>query len=334
MGKPRKIHLASQCYIRQFAVADFVTLRNRPSIERGPNRRVSSVGWRPGWWGSDAALAVEVERLLRVTEDKAAPVLREIDERWPLGEHDRAQLAQFVAIHVVRGPAWRHAYEMASMNAIGEELRRKRYGGQVERMAVTEFFSDPLRAQAMLKDIPRIASILMSMCWAIVGFREPLLGGCDQPVVWYPLLAPQDGAPIAALPRSGFMDTIEVRFPINPARLLLLSWAQRPDLKDIIDGEFCHAADVNRSTYAQTDRDWFHQPDTLPPFLSPPRLDLSCEPLSYDLIDGYSFRSARMSPRRAGAVGQIGELIASGTTSELRFIRVTQRASMAQASPG
>jgi hypothetical protein len=239
------------------------------------------LGWRPGCWGSDARLTIEVERLLRVTEDKAAPILREIDIRWPLDEDDRAQLAQFVAIHVVRGPAWRDAYDMASMNAMTEEMQRTRYGDRVERMAVTEFFSDPLRALAMLKDVPRIASILMSMCWALVGFGEPLLGSCDQPVVWYPLLAPQDGAPISAIPRSGFMDTVEVRFPINPARLLLLSWAQRPDLENIIDGEFRHAADVNRSTHAQTDRHWFHQPDTIPPFLSPPRLDFSCEPLCY-----------------------------------------------------
>lgn len=92
---------------------------------------MASVGWRPGWWGSDGDLAREVEELLRKTEDRAAPILRSVKTRWPLAREDRAQLAQFLAIHVVRGPAWRDAYDMASMNAMSEELSRRRWGDRV-----------------------------------------------------------------------------------------------------------------------------------------------------------------------------------------------------------
>ena len=149
MAKPRRIHLASQCHIRRFAVNDRVAVRTAAGSRE---RRVASVGWRPGWWGSDANLAWDVEAILQRTEDKAAPILRDIETRWPLRREDRAELAQFVAIHAVRGPAWRDAYDVASMLAMGEELRRRRWGDRVERLAFAEFVGDPLRAQAMLKE--------------------------------------------------------------------------------------------------------------------------------------------------------------------------------------
>jgi hypothetical protein len=327
VGKPRRIHLVSQCHIRQFAVADFVVLRGSDGAQDAPDRRVASVGWRPGWWGSDADLARGVEELLGTTEDRATPILREINIRWPLGRDDRAQLAEFVAIHVVRGPAWRSAYDMASMNSMGQQLRRDHWGEHVERMAFAEFVGDPLRAAAMLKDVPRIASILMSMCWTLVQFDEPLIGSCDQPVVWYPLLRPQRQVPIRAIPRSGFMDTVEVRFPIDPWRLLLLSWAPQPDMDDPVVGEFRHAADVNRSTDAQADRDWFYRPGSVPPFLAAPRLDWACEPLSYDLVPGYTLDVATTSRRRADAGRLLAGLIESGATNEMRFVVVRASAS-------
>jgi hypothetical protein len=292
-------------------------------LDDGPGRRVASVGWRPGWWGSDADLARGVEELLRKTEDRAAPILREIGTRWPLGRDDRAELAQFVAIHVVRGPAWRDAYDMASLNAMSEELRRRRWGDRVERMAFAEFVGDPLRAAAMLKDVPRIGSILMSMCWTLVQFDDLLIGSCDQPVVWYPLLRPQHHVPIRGIPQGGFMDTVEVRFPIDPWRVLLFSWAPQPDIEGPVVGEFRHAADVNRSTNAQTDRDWFYRPGTIPPFLAAPRVDRACEPLSYDLVPGYSHDVAVTSPRRAEADKLMADLIDSGVTDEMRFVVVT-----------
>ena len=323
MGKPRRIHLVSQCLIRQFAKDDRVTVRQHGELEQGQQRRVASVGWRPGWWGSDGNLTRDVEELLRHTEDRAAPVLREIDAKWPLDRDARAELAQFVAIHVVRGSAWRDAYEMASLNAMSEELKRQRFGDQVERMAFAEFVSDPLRTSAMLRDIPRVASILMSMCWSLVRFDEALLGCGDQPVVWYPLLPPRQRAAISAMPRRGFMDTIEVRFPVGPSQLLLLTWAPRPDFASPVPGGFRHAADVNRSTRTQTDRDWFFRVGTRPPLLAGANLSWDCEPLSYELLAGYSFDVARTSSRRAQADELIKELVTTGATNEMRFVVVS-----------
>jgi len=111
------------------------------------------------------------------------------------------------------------------MLAMRDELRRRRWGDRVERLAVSEFMADQPRAEAMLKDIPRVASIFMSMCWSLVTFDQPFIGSGDQPVVWFPLLQPRQRLPIEAIPRSGFMDTAEVRFPVDPWHVLLLTWA-------------------------------------------------------------------------------------------------------------
>ena len=113
-----------------------------------------------------------------------------------------------------------------------------------------------------------------------------------------------------------------MRFPIDPSRVLLLSWAPQPDLDSPVSGALRHAADVNRSTAAQADRDWFYRPGTRPPFLGPPVLEASCAPISYDLVPGYSLEAAMGSQRRAGADGLLRELIADGETNALRFVVV------------
>jgi hypothetical protein len=121
------------------------------------------------------------------------------------------------------------------------------------------------------------------------------------------------------------METAEVRFPINPTHVLLLTWSLQPDLVDTLRGQFRHATDINRSTRAQADRHWFHRPGPRPPLLTPPTLDLSCEPISYDLVPGYSFEVAATSRRRAEADELMRQLIAANTTDLMRFVVVTPK---------
>jgi hypothetical protein len=121
------------------------------------------------------------------------------------------------------------------------------------------------------------------------------------------------------------MDTAEVRFPLDPWHALMLSWSPQPDLVDPVTGEFRHAADINRSTHGQADRDWFYRPGSRPPLLTPPLLDRSCEPVSYDVVPGYSLEVARSSRRRSEADAIMKELISSQATDLMRFVVVTAR---------
>lgn len=185
---------------------------------------------------------------------------------------------------------------------------------------------DKLRVQTLLKQVPRVASMLMSMHWSLVMFEEPIIASCDQPMIFVPRLPFWHRLPIQAMPRTGFMETVEVRFPIDACRVPLLSWSQQPDLPAPIPGQFRHATDVNRSTRVQGDRHWFHRPGLHPPLLTPPMLDVSCEPISYDLVPGYSFEEAADSGRRAEADAIMKVLIEANTTDILRFVVVTPEA--------
>jgi hypothetical protein len=325
MGKPRRIHLTSQCYIRGWADNGRVFVQEDDLNATPEARAVSSVGWRHVWWGADAVLSRAAESILQSSENDTAPILRELAARWPLQRDDRASLAQFIAGHSVRIPGWLETYHVVSIEAIGHQLRRRRWGAEVEKEAMREFMSDRLRVQTLLKQVPRVASLLMSMQWSFVEFDEPLIASCDQPVIFVPRSPAWQKLPIQAVPRCGSMETAEVRFPIDPRRVLLLSWSPQPDLAQTVTGEFHHAADVNRSTRAQADRHWFHRPGPRPPLLSPPMLALSCEPISYELVPGYSFDIAARSRRRAEADRIMKELIKANTTDRMRFVVVTPR---------
>jgi len=106
-------------------------------------------------------------------------------------------------LHAVRTPAWRSAYEGLSSEAIRDTLARERQEPHIERAAIRAFISDRLQVDALLRQVPRLASLLMSMHWTLVEFDEPLIAGCDQPVVCVPRLLTGQRLPITAMPREG-----------------------------------------------------------------------------------------------------------------------------------
>lgn len=299
--------------------------------QRIEERNVEKVARRHRWWGNDGRLSASAELVLGRCESAAAPLLQSVAANWPLDRHARATLAQFFAIHSVRGPAWRADYERVSMEAIADVLAQQRWGPELERRAVTEFLGDRMRVEALLKQIPRMASLLASMHWSLVVFEDDLIASCDQPVVVVPLLGDRQIGPIEAVPRAGFMNTVEVRIPLDPSHVLLLTWLDEPDGSGSMVGGFKHAADVNRSTYAQADLHWFYRPGSHPPRISPPMIDTACEPISYDLLPTYSANAARNSRRRAEADNVMRELVESQATDMMRWVTVTHRPSLAPA---
>jgi hypothetical protein len=74
MAKPRRTHVASQCYIRGWADNGCVFVQAEDlAVEPVP----ASVGWRNAGWGADAGVSTTAEAMLQRVEDAAAPVLRE-----------------------------------------------------------------------------------------------------------------------------------------------------------------------------------------------------------------------------------------------------------------
>lgn len=138
---------------------------------------------------------------------------------------------------------------------------------------------------------------------------------------------------VSAVPRTGFMTTSEVRFPVNPRVLLLLTWLDGDSEGQRLRGEYRHAADVNRSTYGQAERHWFRHPDYPAPRVAPPLLHKQrCQPIGYELVPGYAPDTVLQSRRRGETDRIMQELMDGGRYDLMRWVRVTERAGTAEAA--
>jgi hypothetical protein len=158
------------------------------------------------------------------------------------------------------------------------------------------------------------------MHWSLVEFDAPLVGNGDQPIVVFPMLRACETARIEALPRTGFMDSVEVRIALDPHHILLLTWLDAVEDGTVVHGTFAQAADINRATFAQADRHWFYRPGTHPPRLSPPMLERACQEISYDLLPGYSLDAAFHAQRRAEASELMRSFAEDQVTHAMRWV--------------
>jgi hypothetical protein len=258
---------------------------------------VGGVGWQLDYWGPDQQLAEEVERSLSVCEDAALRLLRTLDRRWPLASTDRAQLAQFIAIHIVRTGSFRVFLRRVTDEAIEDSRQRERPAPEAFHAAAQIFRGDCMHASALLGQISRIAGLLCSMHWSLVRFDRDLLIASDEPVVVLPM-QPTAITPAAAMPNSGLANTFEIRFPLDPRMLLLMCWADHQELDAPLQGTFAQGCNANCSQRAQALREWFYRPGTTPPFLVPPLMQPSVHPMSTELRSDYNLAAAMRSARR------------------------------------
>jgi hypothetical protein len=138
----------------------------------------------------------------------------------------------------------------------------------------------------------RVGSILGCMHWSLVEFATPVIATSDHPVDVWPMDATVR-AP-AGSSNEGALNAFEVRVPLTPTSVLLMTWLDENDATNPrLRGATGQAENVNTFTVANADRQWFHLPETNPPVGSGP-----LEPLSPELISGYNVRTARGSERR------------------------------------
>ena len=126
--------------------------------------------------------------------------------------------------------------------------------------------------------------------------QDDLLVTGDQPVVVLPIPRRGRQSIIYAVPPRGFLDTIEVRFPLDPRRLLLMTW--RGDDDSSADGSFAQACNVNASVSLQADTEWFFKPGTVAHRLNPSTLHPDVHPISPALFGEYTADAALNSRRR------------------------------------
>jgi hypothetical protein len=302
MTPPRRHHTVSAGYIGRFA-------NNRRQVAvhhvTGGVSEIGSraVGFQTDFWGSDE-LATEVEQAFNRVEDPVLRMLRNLPECWPLSTEDRAALAQFVAVHVIRTPAFGAFLRSVGNRALPKSVREiaEKHGLPEEKVAVV---TEGMKGQrnhvrTLLGQIGRIGSMFSNMQWNLVRFDHDWLVTSDQPVVMLPL-GGGTMSPASSVPRGGLSNVMEAFFTIDPRQLLLLTWAEAPDAAQSLSGTRRQACSVNCAVRVQALTEWVSRPDTTPPFHTPPILEPSIYAISTELLPGYTTPVATNSRRRAAA---------------------------------
>ena len=113
------------------------------------------------------------------------------------------------------------------------------------------------------------------------------------------------------------LETLEIRVPVTPTRLILMTWADVSDTaQHRARGSRQHAGNANAFSIAEADRQWFHLPGTSPPCSSGRLL-----PLCVELVPGYDSRAAQTSRRRDRASKIVQPLIGkSGFQPEYEIV--------------
>ncbi len=199
---PRDHHIVTAGYLRRFARAGKVTVHRRG--EEPVDKGVRAVAYVRDFWRSPE-LAEQVEAKLGKGESAALNILRQLEARWPLRGQDRLIVATFLAIHMVRLPAFggfmRQVGERANRAVVAEGAVTYDLDEQQQAAIAEELRREVHHVRALLRQLPRIGGFLCSMHWTLLEAEEDWFITSDQPVVLLPYPAeptfPRVGGPAA-----------------------------------------------------------------------------------------------------------------------------------------
>ena len=276
-----RAHVVPKGYLRSFAVDGKIAVRKggpSASVEVKP---LTKAGTRPHFYRrtrpKTGAPIDDTEWSLSHIEDKAPPVLRSIDDLWPLDAENKAILAELFGYQLVRGQRWFEWHERYVRERLNEYQRLLEITDEELEPTKRHLLSDSYRMTKMLDLGMRLASILGCMHWSLIDFATPLLATSDHPVdVWPAHKASRTPQPSA---NDGLLNSLEIRVPLSPTAALLMTWLDEHDATTPRPrGTRQHAANLNAFTVANADREWFHLLGTNPPVASGgPLLPLSPE---------------------------------------------------------
>jgi hypothetical protein len=338
----KRPHVVPRGYLRGFAVNDLIAMR---LVGESASREVpvGKAGVLKEFYRRhrpDGTPIYDVEWSLEHIDRAVPPILREISERWPLSIQEKSILAEFVGMQVVRGARWRAWHRGFTSDFIAEARASGEYeGSQPEGMSIDEAIaeaegslsSDTAALTKMLELSRKTTQIVGSMHWSLIEFERPWVATSDHPfVIWKLGLSSRQPKKSEDFFESGFLNTLEARFPVSASRVLLMTWADAPDSEaQRVVGNKEIAGNLNAFTVAEAEHQWFHMPRTRVPAASGQLL-----PLAPRVLHGYSADVARTSRRRSatsqGIQPKIGtrdlaggfELVWIGPGGELEIVKV------------
>ncbi len=275
-----RAHVVPRAYLRNFADDEQMIgmrLVGEPGTEKVVSTRDAAVRkrfyrrTRP-----DGTPIDDVEHSLGLIERRAAPILREIEQRWPLGFEDKRILGEFFALQVLRSPRSRRTYEMRTDRLVDEYQTSRLFADEIAESGQTPdevfarthelFTSDSFRLRRMLGMSSNGSSIFGSMIWALIRFPKPTLVTADHPITGWsrfetrcrPKVTP-DGV--------GLLNQLEVRAPVSSTAAIVMTWLdQAEDIPVPFDGGRREARNINAFTIAQAEKAWFHLPGMSPSY--------------------------------------------------------------------
>lgn len=269
----------------------------------------------------------DVEWSLSVIESAAAPILRDVEARWPLSLEEKTLLAEFLSIQCLRGPRWHQEYGERT-KALFEGYRRDGTFDHPELPDATNLVNkyeahalgDSERMIRMMSMSPKGAAIFGSMIWNLVRFCSPFLACSDHPVSIWPINQPSRRPEPTTL-NAGLLNVLEVWVPVSPKAAILMTWLdEEDDRAERVEAARHHASAINAFTVANADRQWFYLPGTTPP-VGTGRF----YPLSTEFIDGYNAEVARRSRIRAAIGERVNARLGENLPKDYDIVRLHER---------
>jgi hypothetical protein len=299
-------HVVPCVFQRSFAIEETVAVHVRGKEECIP-LNIQGVATRKRFYRRtrpDGTHIDDFETVLGEVESRIAPVLRDITSGGSLTLEYKGGLMQFLALQMLRGPVFVDRHNVNVDRFLPKELTMDdvkpgllaETGDDMElaRERVVELFqSSTHRLMTMATSALKVSAVLGSMRWQLLRFEDPVLAYSDQPVVVWPL-GIDAFRTLPSEPNFGPLESLEVRVPLSPHLLLLMTWADDEDVVEPLDASLAYAAETNALVIAQADRQWMHQLG-----LEPPVAVGMIRPLSRAFEHRYATETARTSRRRA-----------------------------------
>lgn len=294
----KNAHIVPRTYLERWAVDGRIGV-----VQVQENKRLEmaaeNVGIRRHFYrrerpdGSDID---DIEWTLSEIESKAAPLLQALEDEWPFSGDDKLVLSRLFAFQWLRTPRWKERYRERTDSFLEDYDANNPTTLSAEDV---EQFNEQLRSDThrlgmMLSTGVTGTAVFASMHWTLVEFERPWIVTSDQPLVlWTGAGAKSPHA--EDMTEMGVIDSIEIRLPVSPTAVVLMTWSDAPDDDHVrVAGTRDQAANFSAFTTKAADRQWFHRPDVSPPIASGNLL-----PVSPQLIPDYTPAGAANSRRRA-----------------------------------
>jgi hypothetical protein len=283
-------HIVTAGYLRAWT-ADGVVMTCWADGSQQRPLPVEVVGVRSGFYRErlpDGSTRNRLDPVMSKLEGKALGVIRDIETRWPLSDADRAPVAEFMALQLMRGPAWREWYS-AALDSAHRDVRAAQPGHtDASLLAARDALGkDHERHNTLVLNLPPLSTVFANMRWTLLRCGRPRLATSDHPFVpvW---IGHRSVTPVRAVPPEGVQSVHEYRFALSPYLLLLLTWADDFGPEQLVRARIEHVRNHNASVIAQADEQWFHHPDLSPERMASPWLPLA------ETFHGDDYRSHRI----------------------------------------